>query len=175
MLQLKGIELKRFLKKIKKPNMELYLLLENIQYARNIASIFRTAEAFAVKKLFLTGISRTPPFGKELRKVSRSKEARVSWEYYENTGSVITKLKKQNFKTIGLEIADEAKNIDKLRINGKILLIVGNENYGISRNTLEKVDECVFIPIYGKGSSLSVGVACGIAIYEIINKSFNEK
>jgi tRNA G18 (ribose-2'-O)-methylase SpoU len=149
--------------------MELYLLLENIQYAKNVASIFRTAEAFAVKKIFLSGISHTPSFGKNLQKASRKKELRVPWQYIDNAGMITNKMKKRDFQIIGVEITDESVEVAKFIPNDKILLIVGNEVYGITQNTLDKLDGSIHIPMYGKGSSLSVGVACGVALNNIIN------
>ncbi len=168
MKQLRGIELKRFLRKIKHPGAEVYLLLENIQYARNVAGMFRTAEAFKVKKIFLSGISRKPPFGKDLQKASRKKEQRVPWEYIEASGNVINKFKKRGFDILGLEITDNAMALEKHKTSKKTLLVVGNETYGITQSTLDKLDKTLYIPMYGKGSSLNVGVACAVTLYKLI-------
>lgn len=170
MQQLRGVELKRFLRKTKKHNLEIYLCLENIQYAKNVAAIFRTAEAFKIKKIFLTGISHTPPFGKQLKNASRNKEEKVPWEYIKDTGAVIQKMKNRDFDIVGLEITDEAVEVKELKTD-KLLLIVGNEGYGIVKNTIERMDSAVFIPMYGKGSSLNVSHATGIALYSIISNN----
>lgn len=168
MNQLRGIELKRFLRKIKHPGAEIYLLLENIQYARNVAGMFRTAEAFKVKKIFLTGISQQPPFGKDLQKASRKKEQRVPWEYVETPGSIITSFRKRDFEILGLEITDASTPLETYKTKSKTLLVVGNETYGITQSTLDKLDKTVYIPMYGKGSSLNVGVACAVTLYKLV-------
>lgn len=168
MKQLRGIDLKRFIRKIKMPDIEIYLILENIQYATNVASIFRTAEALGVRKIFLAGISKTPPFGKDLKKASRSKEEKVGWEYIENSGVVIKKLKNRGFEIISLEITDESVSVSDLTPKSKIALVVGNETYGVVQNTLDKSDKSIYIPMYGKGSSLNVSVATAIALNNII-------
>jgi tRNA G18 (ribose-2'-O)-methylase SpoU len=169
MKQLRDIDLKRFLKNFKKPkSLELYLLLENIQYAKNVASIFRTAEAFSVKKIFLTGISRKPPFGKDLKKASRHKERSVYWEYVKDSGKVIRSLKKRDFEIVALEITDESIGVSQFEVPNKVLLVLGNEGYGVVKDTLKRVDKSVFIPMYGKGSSLNVNVACGITLHNLI-------
>ena len=169
MKQLRGIELKRFLRRFKKPPIEVYLLLENIQYARNVASIFRTAEAYKVKKIFLVGISHKPPFGKDLRKVSRNKEKSVPWEYYENAGMIINKMKNRGYKIVALELTNESKKIDNIFFSDKILLVAGNETYGIVEKTLSRADLSLFIPMYGKGSSLSVSISTAIALDNLVN------
>lgn len=169
MKQLRGVDLKRFLRKIKKPQFEMYLMLENTQYATNVASIFRSAEAFSVKKIFLTGISHKPPFGKDLKKASRSKEESVPWEYVKTSGEVINKLKKRGFEIVGVEITDESIDISEYEVPEKVLLVLGNETYGITQNTLDKLDKSVFIPMFGKGSSLNVSQAGAVALNNIIN------
>lgn len=169
MKQLRGIELKRFNRKSEKHNKDIILILENIQYATNVASIFRTADAINVNKIILTGISHKPPFGKELRQTSREKEKSVRWEYEEFTAIAINKVRKQGYTIVGLEITDESKDFKEFNFNtNKICVIVGNEGYGIVRKTLEKIDSTVFIPMYGKGASLNVSVSLAILLYKIV-------
>ncbi|HEX9804769.1 MAG TPA: TrmH family RNA methyltransferase [Candidatus Dojkabacteria bacterium] len=171
MEQLRGIDLKRFLRRVKKPDIELFLLLENIQYAKNVASIFRTAEAFFVKKIFLTGISKTPPFGKDLKKASRNKEEKVHWEYKKTTGETIQSFKNRGFEIVSLEITDKSENIAEFKPKKNTLLIVGNETYGVTKETLERSDKSVFIPMFGKGSSLNVSSAAAVALNNLISNS----
>lgn len=167
MKQLRGIELKRFLKKTRsKQTSEIVLVLENIQYARNVAEAFRIADAFAVRSIYLTGISHHPPFGKDLKKVSRSKEQRVKWNYEENTQKVFKKLKEKGYKILALEVTDVSQNISKYSTDSskKIALIAGSEVYGITKKTLDACDEALYIPMQGKGASFNVSVATAIAL-----------
>src|SRR5690606_23312335 len=131
--------------------------------ARNVAGIFRTADAAGVRRIYLTGISHQPPFGKDLAKASRSKEKSVEWMYEKDTGKVLQMLKKQGFYTVALEITDEGAPIEQLQDmisdQDKICIIVGNEVYGVINTTLEKCDASVYIPMYGRGGSLNVGVS----------------
>ncbi|WKZ27984.1 MAG: TrmH family RNA methyltransferase [Candidatus Dojkabacteria bacterium] len=175
MKQLRGIELKRFKRKLERPKLELVLVLENIQYARNVASMFRTADASGVKEIFLTGISHIPPFGKELQKVSRSKENSVRWQQGKTTGKVIEKLRRQGYAIIAVELTDDAISVKDfvskyLPKFGKIALIVGNEAQGVSKATLAKADHAIYIPMFGKGASLNVTISCAIAIYTLIQE-----
>lgn len=168
MKQLRGVELKRFLKKNKSKNTEIVLMLENIQYAQNVANIFRTADAGGIKKVILSGISQTPPFGKDLKKASRSKEESVIWEYQENLGKAINSYKKQGYQIIAIEITDNAVNYKDFEYSDKVVLIAGSEVYGVTKNTLEKVDASVFIPMNGKGASLNVTTAIAVVLFNII-------
>jgi len=173
---LQRTELKRFLKKIPKHPLNIVLILENIQYASNVASVFRTADASKVSEIYLTGSTHTPPFGKNLRKASRSKEKSVKWKYKKTTGLAINQLRRKGYKILALEITDQSKPIKSFATSNpdtNIAIILGNEVSGISRNTLAKVDDAIFIPMYGKGASLNVAVSCAIMLYILIilNKS----
>lgn len=168
MKQLRGIDLKRFNKKTVKHQKEIVLILENIQYAKNVASLFRTADACKVSHIYLTGISHKPPFGKDLSKVSRSKEKSVQWTYDENSGNIINKLKKQGFEVIALELTDQSENYNEFNFGNKICLLVGNETYGVVKNTLERLDKAIYIPMHGKGASLNVATAASIALFKIV-------
>jgi tRNA (guanosine-2'-O-)-methyltransferase len=170
MKQLQKKQLKRFMKnKDFKHQKDVVVVMENIQYARNVASFFRTADGLGIAKLYLTGISRKPPFGKSLKKASRKKENKVEWEYEKKTAKVIDKLKQEGYSIIALEITDECVPYNKFEFPDKVALIVGSEVFGIKPATLDRCETSVFIPMYGKGRSLNVHVATSIVLAHIVN------
>ena len=157
--------------KEEKREQEIYIILENIQYATNVAAMFRTADAAGVKRIYLTGISQKPPFGKDLRKTSRTKEDSIDWQYKETTGEVINSLRDQGFYIIAVELTDESINMRdlKAKIAGKekICFVAGSEVFGVNKATLERCDLSVHIPMYGKGASLNVTTSLGVVLYAI--------
>lgn len=161
-------EIKNFFKGVKRKH-NIVLLLENIQYAKNVASVFRTADAAGVKHIYLTGISHKPPFGKELSKVSRQKHKSMQWEYKETSEKVIKKLRKDGFYIVAVELTDDAKNYTELPrlLSDKenVCLLLGNEVYGVVNKTLGLCDSAVYVPMFGKGASLNVSVTAGIILY----------
>jgi len=169
MKQLTKKELKKFFKTGLKRRQEIVLILENIQYERNIAAIFRTADAAGVSKIYLTGTSKTPPFEPILEHVSRDKEKLVDWEYQKNSYYVLQKLQRENFIRIAVELTNTAMPLNKLKqladANQKICLVLGSEMFGIKKDTLKFCDDSVFIPMYGKGASLNVATSAGIVLY----------
>lgn len=169
MRQLHKKEVKDLNKSHGKRSHTIYLFLENIQYARNVASIFRTADAAGVKRIMLAGISQQPPFGKELRQVSRSKEKSVTWEYVESTKRSIERLKQDGFKVIAVEVTDAAQPISKLPSliadADKVCFVVGSEVYGVTNELLGMCDFAVYIPMYGKGASLNVSSSAAVVLY----------
>lgn len=169
MKQLRKPEARKLFKEQPKRQKEIVLVLENIQYARNVAGIFRTADAAKVSHLYLTGISQHPPFGKELQKASRTKEKSVKWSFEQDTVKVLQKLKKQKFKLVAVELTDEGTPLSQLakliKDEPKVAFVVGSEVFGVTKPALAECDHAVFIPMYGRGASLNVGVSAGVVLY----------
>lgn len=139
-----------------------------------MGSIFRTADAAGVEKLYLCGITPTPldRFGKirsQLAKVALGAEKTVSWEKCGNISALIKKLKKEDYKMLALE--QSKKSIPyykyKPRKSEKMALVVGNEVKGIPKTILNKADKILEIPMHGKKESLNVAVAFGIVAFHL--------
>lgn len=149
-------------------------ILDNIRSLHNVGSIFRTADAAGVKKLYLTGITPGPldRFGrpiKQLVKVSLGAEKTIKWEKAKSAGVLIDKLKKQGYKIFAVE--QDKKSIPYYRARHqasgikKIALVFGNEVRGLSPAILKKADKILEIPMRGRKESLNVSVAFGIIVY----------
>jgi 23S rRNA (guanosine2251-2'-O)-methyltransferase len=154
-------------------NPHILLILDNLRSVQNTASIFRTADAAGVSKIILVGTTPTPidrfeKIRKDFGKVSLGAELTVPWKYMKTISPVLTKLKKEKFKIFALEQDKTSRNYSKVKYPGKIVLVVGNEPYGISKSTLKKVDTIIEIPMFGKKESLNVSVATGIALFRMI-------
>jgi tRNA G18 (ribose-2'-O)-methylase SpoU len=66
----------------------LILILDNIRSLNNIGSVFRTADAFLIEKIYLCGITATPPH-KDIQKTALGATDSVVWEYKEDTVAVV--------------------------------------------------------------------------------------
>jgi len=148
-------------------NKEFFVVCDNIRSLENIGSIFRTADALGVSKIFLCGICGKPPHQK-ISKTALGAEKVIPWEYFKQTGRLIDKLKKDNIKIIALEQDKNSFSLEKFKPVFPLALIVGNEVKGISKTILKKCDEVIELPMKGKKESLNVSVAFGVAGYQII-------
>lgn len=145
---------------------EFYVVAENIRSLENIGSIFRTADALGSSKIFLCGISGTPPHEK-IAKTALGAEKTVPFEYFKQTGRLIDKLKREKVFIVALEQSKGAVDYRKLKAKFPLALIIGNEVKGISKNILKKADSIIYLSMRGRKESLNVSVAFGIAGYEI--------
>lgn len=155
--------------------MKINLILDNIRSSENVGSIFRTADAVGVSRIFLVGITPSPidRFGREnpkIKKASLGAEKNISWENAEDIEEVIKKLKKENYKIVSLEQSEKSIDYRDLKIKGNIALIVGNEVEGVSSKALRDSDEIIEIKMKGKKESLNVSVATGIALFSFLRK-----
>ncbi|MEA2112945.1 MAG: TrmH family RNA methyltransferase [Patescibacteria group bacterium] len=154
--------------------MKRFLILHNIRSTHNVGSIFRTAEACGISKIFLTGYTPTPldNFGREVKTISKTAlgaEKKVIWEYVSSPGRLIKKLKHQQFKIIGVEQSKESVDYKKIKIEEPVAFILGNEVRGISKQLLKQCDVIAEIPMIGEKESLNVSVATGVALFRILN------
>ncbi|MCK5021825.1 MAG: TrmH family RNA methyltransferase, partial [Candidatus Pacebacteria bacterium] len=116
--------------------MKSYLILHNIRSTHNVGSIFRTADASGISKIFLTGYTPTPNdrFGREVGAISKTAlgaEKNIPWEYFSRITSLIKKIKKEGVEIIGVEQSKESIDYKKININKKdTVFIFGNEVRG---------------------------------------------
>ena len=145
---------------------DFYVICDNIRSLENIGSIFRTADALGVSKIFLCGICGKPPNHK-ISKTALGAEKTIPFEYHRQTWRLIDKLKERKINIIALEQDKKAINYTKFTPKFPLALIIGNEVKGISKKTLGKADKIIFLPMHGKKESLNVSVSFGVAGYEI--------
>lgn len=143
-----------------------YVIGDNIRSLENIGSIFRTADALGVNKIFLTGISGRPPRLK-ISKAALGAENWIPWEYHSQIWRLIAGLKKQGVFVAALEQTKKSLRYDEFKPKFPLALVVGNEIKGVSTSVLERADQLIFLPMFGRKESLNVAVAFGVAGYWI--------
>jgi len=141
-------------------------VLDNIRSLHNVGAIFRTAEAAGVGKLYLCGMSGTPP-RPEIRKAALGAEEVVPWEYFKQTREALEKLKQEGYHLLALESTPASIDYRCAVYQFPLALVVGHEFTGIAPETLALCDAPISLPMRGVKVSLNVAVAFGVAAYEI--------
>ena len=155
----------------------MIVILHNVRSLYNVGSIFRTADAVGVSKIYLCGITPKPidEFGRpreQLTKVSLGAEKYIEWEYFKSTTRLINEFKTRGYKIFAIE--QSKKSIPYYKIpksyipNSKFCLILGNEIKGLPQSILKQADKILEIPMKGKKESLNVSVAFGIIAFNLI-------
>jgi 23S rRNA (guanosine2251-2'-O)-methyltransferase len=146
------------------------VLLHNIRSSHNVGSIFRTADAAGVSRVFLSGYTPAPVDrfkrpNKEIAKTALGAESFLPWEQYESPSPLIKKLRADGWHIIGVEQDARAIDFRALKPEGKALYILGNEVRGLSKSLRDACDTLIQIPMKGEKESLNVAVAAGIVLF----------
>lgn len=149
----------------------IIIVLDDIRSLHNIGSVFRTSDAFLIEKIYLCGITATPP-NKEINKTALGATDTVSWEYQKDVLQVITDLKNQDVEVYAIEQVENAIFLDnfKAETNKKYALVFGNEVFGVNQEAVKLCDGAIEIPQLGTKHSLNVSVSTGIVIWDLFCK-----
>jgi 23S rRNA (guanosine2251-2'-O)-methyltransferase len=149
----------------------LVIVLDNIRSCNNTGSVFRTSDAFLVKKIYLCGITATPP-NKEIHKTALDAEKSVSWEYFEKTEDAILKLQAEGYMVLAVEQVENSILLPDFQPakNEKIALVFGNEVKGVQQKVVNLCNGAIEIPQYGTKHSFNVSVSAGIVLWDIFQK-----
>lgn len=147
------------------------VVLDNIRSSNNIGSVFRTSDALLIEKIYLCGITATPP-NKEIHKTALDAEKSVSWKYVEQTEDAVKKLKEAGYKIYAIEQVDDSIPLPHFKPdNGdKLALIFGNEVKGVQQKVVRMCDGSIEIPQYGTKHSFNISVSAGIVLWDISQK-----
>ena len=149
----------------------LIVVLDNIRSLNNIGSVFRTSDAFLIEKIYLCGITATPP-NKDIHKTALGATLSVDWEYVEDTMTLIEKLKNLKIKVLAIEQAENSTMLDTFtpEKNQKYAIVMGNEVKGVQQEVVSAADVCIEIPQLGTKHSLNISVSCGVVLWDLFCK-----
>ena len=149
----------------------LVLVLDNVRSLHNVGAAFRTADAFAVEKIWLCGITGRPP-QREITKTALGSTESVTWEYAPTTVAAVEQLKAAGYQVVAVEQTTESQPLPSFRPTpGQgYALVMGNEVFGVDDDVLALCDAAVEIPQFGTKHSLNVSVAAGVVLWDFISK-----
>lgn len=149
----------------------IIIVLDDIRSLHNIGSVFRTADAFLIEKIYLCGITATPP-NKEIHKTALGATETVAWEHAENVLEVIENLKTEGTTVLAIEQVESAIFLQDFVVekDKKYALVFGNEVFGVSQEAVAICDGCIEIPQLGTKHSLNISVSAGIVVWDLFQK-----
>ena len=152
----------------------LVMVLDNVRSMHNVGAAFRIADAFLVTKLYLCGITATPPH-REIHKTSLGAEAHVAWEHVPNTIVAIEQLKTAGYQILAVEQAAGSITLQHFAPSAsvKYALVFGHEVFGVQDTVLAACNQCLEIPQYGVKHSLNVSVSMGIVVWALFQAPKN--
>jgi 23S rRNA (guanosine2251-2'-O)-methyltransferase len=115
-------------------------VLENVRSAYNVGSVFRTADAFLIEAIYLTGYTAKPPH-KEIKKTALGAEETVDWKHFPSGLDAVQALKEDGYKVFAVE----------------------QSTIALCHGTIE-------IPQMGMKHSLNIATAAGVVLWELVRR-----
>ena len=149
----------------------LIVVLDNIRSCNNIGSVFRTSDALLIEKIYLCGITATPP-NAEIRKTALDAEKSVEWSYFEQTEDAVAELKNNGYKVFAIEQVENSISLPNFTPtpSEKLAIIFGNEVKGVQQKVVDLCDGSIEIPQYGTKHSFNISVCAGIVLWDLFLK-----
>ncbi|MDP9867868.1 MULTISPECIES: RNA methyltransferase [Streptosporangium] len=152
----------------------LALIVESVTGPFNIGSIFRTAAAFGVERIWLSG-NATPPTNPKAQKTALGTDRLVAWEGPLSAVEAVRAAKEDGFTVVAVELTGDAAPLHEAKLGGDLCLVVGSEDHGCSPALLEAADGVCYIPQVGRVGSFNVAVATAIALAEARRREWSGK
>jgi tRNA G18 (ribose-2'-O)-methylase SpoU len=152
----------------------IIVILDNIRSSNNVGSVFRSSDAFLIEKIYLCGITATPP-NKDIQRTALGSTDSVQWEYAKDTISIVKKLQQEGVYVASIEQAEDAILLNNFTppVGKKLAIIMGNEVKGVQQEIVSESNSCIEIPQYGTKHSLNISVTCGIVLWDLLGKIKN--
>ena len=151
--------------------LSIAVVLDNVRSLNNVGSAFRTSDALNVEKLYLCGITGTPPH-RDIQKTAIGAQDVVEWKHFDDTQDAISALKKEGYTIASVEQTENSTSLQDIEVNQetKIALVFGNEVKGVNQEVINASDLCIEIPQFGTKHSFNISVSMGIVLWEIVRK-----
>lgn len=151
----------------------IVVVLDNVRSLNNIGSVFRTSDAFRIEKIYLCGITATPPH-REIHKTALGAEECVAWEYFQDTVEAIKELKAEGFTIVSVEQVENSLSLENYTIDlrKKYAYVFGNEVKGVDQNVVNFSDYCLELPQFGTKHSFNISVTVGIVLWQVLHPLF---
>lgn len=149
------------------PKLPVTVVLDNVRSGLNTGSVFRTADGFLVERVFLCGITATPP-DREVLKTALGATETVPWQHFRETSEAVQYLKDSGYFIYAVEQSDASVSLEKIKPEpgGKYAVIFGHEVRGVDERLIPLIDACIEIPQSGTKHSLNVSVCAGIVLWK---------
>ena len=145
------------------------VVLDNIRSMHNVGSVFRTADAFLIKAVYLCGYTPQPPH-RDIHKTALGATETVDWQYFATTVEAVESLKSDGYSVFAVEQTEGSIPLQEFALpdSGQLAVVFGNEVSGVGEEALALCDGGIEIPQWGMKHSLNVAIAAGIVLWELV-------
>ena len=148
--------------------LDYHVATDSFRSLFNVGAIFRISDAAGFRSVIL---GNTP--GKEHASVKKTSMGASDWVESEKTDDLVTTLierKSKGYTIIGIETIKGSEKYTDYKWPQKAIIVIGNEEYGISRHVLRICDHFIHVPMFGKKNSINVASAASVVMFHIVHE-----
>jgi tRNA G18 (ribose-2'-O)-methylase SpoU len=145
------------------------VLLENVRSLYNVGAFFRTADAVAIERLWLTGITGYPPQNM-ITKTALGAEDTVPWTHSRESLRPVAELRALHYEIAAIETSAHSIDLFDWSPRFPVCVLFGHETDGLTRELSAQADTHIRIPMLGRKHSLNVASAGAVVLYELLRK-----
>lgn len=155
----------------KASKLPITIVLDNVRSSNNVGSVFRTADCLGMEKIYLCGITATPP-NKDINKTALGATESVEWKHFAQTLDAVAELRADGYTIFSVEQAEGSIALQdfKPEEGKKYALIFGHEVNGVDQSVVDASDNCIEIPQVGTKHSFNISVSAGIVMWDVFSK-----
>ena len=159
-----------------KKKIPLVLVLDNVRSLNNVGSVFRTADAFMVEKIYLCGITGQPPH-RDIEKTALGATESVAWEHVPDTLELVKQLQADGYHICAVEQAENSTMLNDFRPEPgqPYAFVLGNEVMGVAQEVVSISEVVLEIPQFGTKHSLNISVAAGVVVWDFLSKTLAQQ
>jgi 23S rRNA (guanosine2251-2'-O)-methyltransferase len=159
-----------------KKKIPLVLVLDNVRSLNNVGSVFRTADAFMVEKIYLCGITGTPPH-RDIEKTALGATESVEWVHVPDTTELVKALKTDGVQVVSIEQTENSVKLHEFQpdLSKRYAFVLGNEVFGVEQEVINLSNAVLEIPQFGTKHSLNISVATGVVVWDFLSKALTTK
>ena len=159
------LDLNELIRRSKKVDVPLIVLLDGINDPHNLGAILRSADVFNASGVVISKHNQVP-LNATVAKTSAGAINFVPVSLVNNLNNAIEKLKENGFWVVSTD-GSASINYQDLKYDFPICLVIGSEGEGVSKLIVKNSDYVVKIPQFGHVNSLNASVAAAILLSRI--------
>jgi tRNA (guanosine-2'-O-)-methyltransferase len=156
---------------IQKRTKHITIALEDIYQSHNASAVLRTCDCFGIQDVHIIENRNTYIVNPD---VALGSTKWLNLNKYnteeDNTLGCYKSLHEKGYRIVATTPHKGDTLLDDLSLDGKIALIFGTEQLGLSKTAIQHADEYVKIPMHGFTESFNISVSAAIILHHLTEK-----
>lgn len=157
---------KKFRNVVKSRQPNITVILEDVHDMHNVGAVMRSCDSIGVGEIFVLYTDTQKQTLVVGKRTSAGSKKWMDVHFYTDREACFKHIRSKYDTIVATHLGKSAKSIYEMDLTGSVALLFGNEQLGVSEESLKYADANMVIPQVGMTSSLNISVACAVTLYE---------